>query len=67
MNRKTNYFLLHDGPWLNYVDEAYAALRYLQIQHGILFWCQEGEWRAIGGTRLQALVQRLENRRVMRD
>lgn len=59
MIHKLNTFMLRDIPIWN-IEQDCFDLRRLMECGGVLFWCREGEWRAIGGPQLETIVERLQ-------
>lgn len=52
-------FLRHDSDTLPINTKIYLDLLEIYDRGGVLFWCNEGEWRAIGGPRLRQHIQYL--------
>lgn len=54
-------FEQHDSEMLPIGTKLYLDLLEIYNCGGVLFWCNEGEWRAIGGPRLQQHIQYLRD------
>ena len=57
---KQAYFVLYDNPQWNLREESLSiqsVLCVLNQEKGVLFWCRDGEWRAVGGSHLATVVE----------
>ena len=66
MIHKWNAFMLKDTPVWD-LEQDLLRLSDLLERGGTLFWCRNGEWRAIGGPQLVTIVDRLRQHGTIRQ